>query len=131
MGANGVEEQARGGVPLGEMGELLDGDGRHADPLVGHVVGGPCSRTLASPHGHTGWLSLGAVRRRVVASDLAAVDTRSSLHPEERTVVNAVIVDAIRTPLGRRNGRLKDWHPVDLAAETLRAVIERTGIKAD
>ncbi len=31
----------------------------------------------------------------------------------------AVIVDAIRTPLGKRNGRLKDWHPVDLAAETL------------
>jgi acetyl-CoA acyltransferase len=40
----------------------------------------------------------------------------------------AVIVDAIRTPLGKRNGRLKDWHPVDLAAETLRALQERTGI---
>jgi acetyl-CoA acetyltransferase family protein len=40
----------------------------------------------------------------------------------------AVIVDAIRTPLGRRNGKLKDWHPVDLAAETLRALIARTGI---
>src|SRR5436190_11249886 len=41
---------------------------------------------------------------------------------------NAVIVDAIRTPLGKRNGRLKDWHPVDLAAETLNALVERTGI---
>jgi acetyl-CoA acyltransferase len=41
---------------------------------------------------------------------------------------NAVIVDAIRTPLGRRNGKLKDWHPVDLAAETLNALIDRTGI---
>ncbi|MCU1368629.1 MAG: putative acetyl-CoA acyltransferase [Ilumatobacteraceae bacterium] len=40
----------------------------------------------------------------------------------------AVIVDAIRTPLGRRNGRLKDWHPVDLAAETLRALVDRTGL---
>ncbi len=40
----------------------------------------------------------------------------------------AVIVDAIRTPLGRRNGKLKDWHPVDLAAETLKAIVERTGI---
>jgi acetyl-CoA acetyltransferase family protein len=40
----------------------------------------------------------------------------------------AVIVDAIRTPLGKRNGRLKDWHPVDLVAETLRALPERTGI---
>ena len=40
----------------------------------------------------------------------------------------AVIVDAVRTPLGRRNGKLKDWHPVDLAAETLKAVVDRTGI---
>ncbi|MEY3680059.1 MAG: thiolase family protein [Ilumatobacteraceae bacterium] len=41
---------------------------------------------------------------------------------------NAVIVDAIRTPLGKRNGKLKDWHPVDLVAETLNALVERTGI---
>ena len=41
---------------------------------------------------------------------------------------NAVIVDAIRTPLGKRNGRLKDWHPVDLAAETLTALVDRTGV---
>ncbi|MFM7252292.1 MAG: thiolase family protein [Ilumatobacteraceae bacterium] len=40
----------------------------------------------------------------------------------------AVIVDAIRTPLGKRNGKLKDWHPVDLAAETLKALQQRTGI---
>jgi acetyl-CoA acyltransferase len=40
----------------------------------------------------------------------------------------AVIVDAARTPLGRRNGKLKEWHPVDLAAETLKALIDRTGI---
>ena len=31
----------------------------------------------------------------------------------------AVIVDAVRTPQGRRNGALKDVHPVDLAALTL------------
>jgi acetyl-CoA acyltransferase len=41
---------------------------------------------------------------------------------------NAVIIDAIRTPLGRRNCKLKNWHPVDLAAETLKALQERTGI---
>jgi acetyl-CoA acetyltransferase family protein len=40
----------------------------------------------------------------------------------------AVIVDAVRTPLGRRNGKLKDWHPVDLVAETMKALQERTGI---
>jgi acetyl-CoA acyltransferase len=41
---------------------------------------------------------------------------------------NAVIVDAVRTPLGRRNGSLKDVHPVNLAAHVLRALQERTGI---
>ena len=40
----------------------------------------------------------------------------------------AVIVDAVRTPLGKRNGRLKNWHPVDLAAETLNAIAKRTGL---
>jgi acetyl-CoA acetyltransferase family protein len=40
----------------------------------------------------------------------------------------AVIVDAVRTPLGRRNGKLKDWHPVDLAAETLKSLQSRTGV---
>ena len=43
-------------------------------------------------------------------------------------MINAVIVDTVRTPLGRRNGKLKDWHPVDLAAETLKALQQRTGI---
>jgi len=40
----------------------------------------------------------------------------------------AVIVDAVRTPLGRRNGKLSGVHPVDLASHTLRALIERTGV---
>ncbi len=40
----------------------------------------------------------------------------------------AVIVAALRTAIGRRNGRLKDWHPVDLQAQVLSALIERTGI---
>jgi acetyl-CoA acyltransferase len=43
-------------------------------------------------------------------------------------MASAVIVDAVRTPLGRRNGRLKDWHPVDLAAHTLRALVERNDL---
>ena len=43
-------------------------------------------------------------------------------------MATAVIVDAVRTPLGRRNGTLKDTHPVDLAAHTLRALVERTDI---
>src|SRR5260370_4763341 len=38
---------------------------------------------------------------------------------------DAVIVDAVRTPVGRRDGALKGWHPVDLLAHTLRAVTQR------
>lgn len=42
----------------------------------------------------------------------------------------AVIVSAIRTGVGRRNGQWRDWHPVDLLASVLAAVVERTGIEA-
>jgi acetyl-CoA acyltransferase len=41
---------------------------------------------------------------------------------------DAVIVDAVRTPVGRRNGAYKDTHPVDLSAHVLNALAERTGI---
>ena len=40
----------------------------------------------------------------------------------------AVIVDAVRTPGGRRNGRLKDWHPAALAAHVLKALEERNNL---
>ncbi|KUH87754.1 MULTISPECIES: thiolase family protein [unclassified Mycobacterium] len=38
---------------------------------------------------------------------------------------SAVIVDAIRTPGGRRHGNLSGWHPVDLAAEVLNGLVVR------
>jgi len=41
---------------------------------------------------------------------------------------NAVIVDAVRTPVGRRNGVFKDIHPVDLASVPLQALIERNDL---
>src|SRR5580704_13341232 len=40
----------------------------------------------------------------------------------------AVIVDALRTAGGKRNGGLSGWHPVDLAAATLRALVERNDL---
>jgi acetyl-CoA acyltransferase len=43
-------------------------------------------------------------------------------------VENAVIVDAIRTPGGKRNGRLKDWHPASLAAHVLKSLGERSDL---
>ena len=39
----------------------------------------------------------------------------------------AVIVGAVRTPIGKRDGSLKDFHPVDLLAEVLKEVVNRSG----
>ena len=41
---------------------------------------------------------------------------------------DAVIVDAVRTPIGRRGGMLAQTHPVDLSARVLTAALERTGL---
>ena len=40
----------------------------------------------------------------------------------------AVIVEAVRTPIGRRNGKLKDIHPVVLGSLVLKEVVSRAGI---
>jgi acetyl-CoA C-acetyltransferase len=42
--------------------------------------------------------------------------------------MQAYIVEAVRTAGGRRGGALKDWHPADMAAEVLDALVERSGI---
>ena len=42
----------------------------------------------------------------------------------------AVIVEAVRTPLGKRNGKLSGWHPVDLLAEVLNETVARSSIDA-
>lgn len=41
---------------------------------------------------------------------------------------SAVIVDAVRTPVGKRDGKLKGFHPVDLAARPLAALAERNDL---
>ncbi len=43
-------------------------------------------------------------------------------------MTSAVIVDAVRTPGGKRNGKLRGWHAVDLAAEPLKALVERNDL---
>jgi acetyl-CoA acyltransferase len=43
-------------------------------------------------------------------------------------VRDAVIVEAVRTPVGKRNGGLSGVHPVSLSAHVLRALAERSGI---
>ena len=43
-------------------------------------------------------------------------------------MAEAYIVESIRTPGGRRKGALANWHPVDLGAEILNALVTRSGI---
>jgi acetyl-CoA acyltransferase len=40
-------------------------------------------------------------------------------------MTDAVIVDAVRTAGGKRNGKFRNWHSADLASEPLKALIER------
>src|SRR4051812_44434783 len=40
----------------------------------------------------------------------------------------AYIVDAVRTPVGRRGGSLSQIHPADLGAHSIKALVDRTGI---
>jgi acetyl-CoA acyltransferase len=40
-------------------------------------------------------------------------------------MTTAVIVDAVRTAGGKRNGKLRNWHPADLLSEVLKAIVER------
>ena len=44
---------------------------------------------------------------------------------------DVVIIDAVRTPIGRRNGGLSTVHPADLLATVLAELVERTGIDPD
>src|SRR3546814_9138314 len=41
---------------------------------------------------------------------------------------DVVIVEAVRTPVGKRNGGLSTVHPADLLATVLKAAVERSGI---
>lgn len=43
----------------------------------------------------------------------------------------AVIVDAVRTPMGKRDGMLRNWHPVDLLAHTLSGLVQRNHLKPE
>lgn len=44
-------------------------------------------------------------------------------------MAQAVIVEAVRSPIGKRNGALAGMHPADLSAQVLNALIMRAGIE--
>ena len=43
-------------------------------------------------------------------------------------MTEAYIVDAVRTPIGKKKGGLADVHPADLGAHVIKALVDRTGI---
>ena len=45
-------------------------------------------------------------------------------------MAEAYIIDAVRTPIGRKKGSLAELHPADLGAAPIKALVERTGIDA-
>ena len=109
-----VEEQARRGLP-GRLARSPPGTQiglrRHVVPPLTLVSGpfGSWSRRLARPPGPD--LTLGQVQSHEGATPCPPPS--SSTHPH---------------PARQAQRRLKDWHPVDLAAETLKALTDRTGI---
>ena len=46
-------------------------------------------------------------------------------------IKEAVIVDAVRTPMGKRDGMLRNWHPVDLLAHTLSGLVQRNHLNPE
>src|SRR2546425_10822533 len=45
-------------------------------------------------------------------------------------MTEAVIVGAVRSPIGKKNGQLSKTHPTDLLGAVLKALLERTGVPA-
>ncbi len=46
-------------------------------------------------------------------------------------MTEAVIVGAVRSPVGKRTGGLSGGHPADLSAQVLNGLVERTGLSPD
>src|SRR5262249_20815351 len=51
--------------------------------------------------------------------------------PQEVLMPEAVIVEAVRSPVGRKNGKLAAVRPDDLAANVLRTLVERARIEPE
>src|SRR6202165_3994587 len=57
---------------------------------------------------------------------MIATSNRKEIYMRE-----VVIVEAVRTPIARRNGKLKEMHPVVLGSLVLKEIIRRSGIAPD
>src|SRR4051794_17319798 len=69
--------------------------------------------------------------RNSTSSPPTATSAKASITAEpsyDRGMPEAVIVDAVRTPIGRYGGVLSTVRPDDLAARVIEAAVERTGL---
>src|ERR1700733_3240170 len=53
---------------------------------------------------------------------------KSDLWLRRKILAEAYLIEALRTAGGRRGGKLAGWHPADLGAEVLNAIVDRSGI---
>src|SRR5688500_10719675 len=67
-------------------------------------------------------------RFRPSQNNFRLVQNRLSVGGGGAIMTQAYIVDALRTAGGRRGGALKDWHPADLGAAVLDALVGQAGI---
>src|SRR5581483_3758739 len=111
--------------------------GAAREPRHGHDRSEHRTRTAPGRGRRTGRsdrLGREGTRRRRAASGQGQLRLRRRLPTdvpgtgELSAMTEAVIIDAIRTPIGKRKGKLSGWHPTDLLGHVLRAGVERNGI---
>src|SRR6202012_1099990 len=69
----------------------------------------------------------GPTAKRLVAADKNQCRAFKT-HRKEQVMAEAVIVEAVRSPIGKRNGGLSGVHAADLSAQVLNGLVEKAGI---
>src|SRR5688500_18055535 len=91
----------------------------------------PCASRCPRPRRRRSWSVAWCrpdPRPRPHPTAAASLPVRSANYRRGMAVREAVIVDTVRTPIGKRNGSLSGWHPNDLLACALKAVVDRSGV---
>ncbi len=116
-------------VAITDTGARTRGAGERSRPGAARRVA-PRPRPRGAPSTRLGHDPLAAEPRHRNRQDPRLNRSLNHLnqHHRRNPMTEAVIVDAIRTPGGKRNGKLKDQHPAALAAQVLKALEERNGL---
>src|SRR5699024_4130116 len=89
-------------------------------------------RLLPANHGRRRSISLPLTHRKPTRRSPTSANRRSPAdgpYPDRSPKMReAVIAEAVRTPVGKRNGGLSSMHAADLSAVVLTELVDRTGI---